>query len=273
MSRLSTRFDTLKSQGKKALIPYIVAGDPDLATSLELMHAMVEKGASVIEIGVPFSDPMAEGPSIQLAHERALVNQTSCRDIFKLVKQFREKDVDTPVLLMGYLNPFEIFGYQAVAESAHESGVDALLIVDLPPEEADELKAALDIYEIDLIFLISPTTTPRRLASIYQQASGFLYYVSLKGVTGAGHIDLNEVKTKIAEIKAVSDLPVNVGFGIKDTDSAAQLSKVADGVIVGSKIVEQCTFQDDQGNADSKRIIKSISTILSDMRSAIDNAQ
>ncbi len=266
MSRLSSCYEKLRAENKKALVPYIVVGDPDIETSLELMHAMVKAGANIIELGVPFSDPMAEGPSIQLAHERALKHNTSLKDVLTLVKKFREKDQDTPVLLMGYLNPYEIFGYDALAVAANNAGVDAFLVVDLPPEEAADFKAACSAFEIDLIFLIAPTTTQARMQAINAQASGFIYYVSLKGVTGAGHIDLEEVENKVSEIKGICELPVNVGFGIKDADSAAQLSNVADGVIVGSKLVDQCV------KGDREIIIKSITDILKDMRQAIDSA-
>lgn len=270
MSRIAKRFQELKAQNKKALIPYVVAGDPDLDFTLVLMHQMVKAGASLIELGIPFSDPMADGPSIQLGHERALENNVSCHDVLALVKSFRESDNETPIVLMGYLNPFEIFGYEKLANAASDAGVDALLIVDLPPEEASEFKQALSKKNIDLIFLIAPTTTKKRIALISQQASGFLYYVSLKGVTGAGNLDIKEVEEKIVEIRSISALPINVGFGIKDGQSAAQLSKFSDGVIIGSKLVEQCDSRNYDGNIDKIKIAHNICNILADIHSAMN---
>jgi tryptophan synthase alpha chain len=269
MSRIANRFESLKAENKKALIPYIVAGDPDLDLTLVLMHEMVEAGASLIELGIPFSDPMADGPSIQLGHERALRNNTSTRDVLALVKSFREKDSLTPIVLMGYLNPFEIFGYEKFAIAASVAGVDALLVVDLPPEEATDFKAELNKKDIDLIFLIAPTTTKERIAIINKQASGFLYYVSLKGVTGAGNFDINEVEEKISEIRSISDLPITVGFGIKDGESAAQLSSFSDGVVVGSKLVDQCVLKNYDGNLDKIKVTQSITSILREMHSAM----
>jgi tryptophan synthase alpha chain len=265
-TRLATRFESLKAQNKKALIPYIVAGDPEISMTEDFMHALVESGASVIELGMPFSDPMADGPSNQLGHERALKNKISLDDVLQLVKNFREKDQETPVVLMGYLNPIEVYGYERFSQAAGKAGVDALLIVDLPPEEAADLKAEARKQNIDLIFLIAPTTTKERIALISSQASGFLYYVSLKGVTGAGHLDIDAVEKKLADIREVSKLPVNVGFGIKDGKSAAQLAKLADGVVVGSKLVDQCALEE------KEKISSELTGILSEMRTAIDLA-
>ncbi|MCY4046036.1 MAG: tryptophan synthase subunit alpha [Cellvibrionales bacterium] len=238
MSRLTPYFEQLKSQNKKALIPYVVAGDPDLETTLAIMHQSVESGADILEIGVPFSDPMAEGPVIQAAHERALEHNVSLADTLALVAKFRETNDHTPVLLMGYANPVEAMGYPAFADRAKTSGVDAVLLVDMPPEESVRLQAALKPHGIDNIFLISPTTNDDRIAKIANVASGFLYYVSLKGVTGAGHFDIRSVEENLARISQFSDLPVCVGFGIKDADSARQVAKVADGVVVGSAVVK-----------------------------------
>jgi len=269
MSRIAKRFKALKAQNKKSLIPYVVAGDPDLDFTQLLMHKMVEAGASIIELDIPFSDPMADGPSIQQGHERALKNNVSCRDVLALAKKFREQDKETPIVLMGYLNPFEVFGYEEFASAASDAGIDALLIVDLPPEEAGAFKAELSKKNIDLIFLIAPTTTKDRIALINKQASGFLYYVSLKGVTGAGNLDIKEVEQKISEIRTISQLPINVGFGIKDGESAAQLSRFSDGVIVGSKLVDQCDLRNYDGNIDKIKITENICTILAEMHSAM----
>lgn len=264
-ARLSKCFEQLKQEARKALVPYIVAGDPDPSMTVDFMHTMVKEGASIIELGVPFSDPMADGPSIQKGHERALAHKVSCKNILSMVEQFRKTDTSTPIVLMGYLNPIEIFGYQAFADAAKAAGVDALLIVDLPPEEAAELKQALNQLDIDLIFLIAPTTTKARIQLICEQASGFLYYVSLKGVTGAGNLDIDAVNASIEEIRKVSNLPINVGFGIKDGESAARLAQIADGVVVGSTLVDQCA------STDKKAINESLASIIRDIRSALDH--
>jgi len=237
MSRLQSCFVELKKTGKKALIPYIVGGDPQKDSTVPQMHAMVAAGADVIELGVPFSDPMAEGPVIQLAHERALEHYTSLSDILAMVTEFRQKDSNTPVVLMGYLNPVEVMGYALFAERAEAAGVDAVLTVDLPPEESAGLKAELVGKGIDSIFLIAPTTTEARIKKICDSASGYIYYVSLKGVTGASHLDVTEVSEKLALIRQHSSLPLSVGFGIKDAESAKAIGAMADGVVVGSALV------------------------------------
>ena len=237
MSRLQSCFVELKKTGRKALIPYIVGGDPQKDSTVSQMHAMVEAGADVIELGVPFSDPMAEGPVIQLAHERALEHNTSLSDILVMVAEFRQKDSNTPVVLMGYLNPVEVMGYALFSERAEAAGVDAVLTVDLPPEESAGLKAELVGKGIDSIFLIAPTTTEARIKKICDSASGYIYYVSLKGVTGASHLDVAEVSEKLALIRQHSSLPLSVGFGIKDAESAKAIGAMADGVVVGSALV------------------------------------
>jgi len=228
---------SLAQQNRKAVIPYVVAGDPAPEQTLALMHALVDNGADIIELGVPFSDPMAEGPVIQLGHERALEYKVGLSDVLKIVSEFRQDNTDTPVVLMGYANPVFAMGYEAFAKAASEAGVDGVLTVDLPPEESTELKSALEAKHIDVIFLIAPTTSDSRTQSIVENASGYIYYVSLKGVTGAGHLDTNEVERKVKGIKQKTDLPVCVGFGIKDAESAAQIAAYADGVIVGSLLV------------------------------------
>ncbi|PCJ18832.1 MAG: tryptophan synthase subunit alpha [Gammaproteobacteria bacterium] len=238
MSRIKACFEALQQKARKALIPYIVAGDPDIESTLAQMHGMVDAGADIIELGVPFSDPMAEGPVIQLAHERALEHNTSLRDVLACVKKFRLTNNQTPVILMGYLNPVERFGYQAFALLASESGVDGLLTVDLPPEEAFELNEALAAQSIDSIFLIAPTTDEQRVAKICAGATGYLYYVSLKGVTGANKLNVEEVEQKLRMIRAHTKLPISVGFGIKDPESAKAVAQFADGVVVGSALVD-----------------------------------
>jgi tryptophan synthase alpha chain len=239
MNRLNVRFDKLREIGRKALIPYVTAGDPTPQITVPMMHAMVGAGANIIELGVPFSDPMADGPVIQRASERALKHNISLRDVLEMVSTFRKMDDITPVVLMGYLNPIEIMGYERFAEQAKAAGVDGVLIVDIPPEEATELLAALEKVEVYPIFLLAPTSTPERIKLICSVANGFVYYVAIKGVTGASHLDLSEVEAKVSEIREVTDLPIGVGFGIKDAETAEQISKVADAVVVGSALVSR----------------------------------
>ncbi len=265
--RLDSCFANLTKAGKKALIPYITAGDSNPAITVPLMHHMVECGADIIELGVPFSDPMADGPTIQLACERALEHNTSLCDVIAMVAEFRSKDETTPVVLMGYLNPVETMGYELFAESASKAGVDGLLTVDLPPEEGDELIPALESKQIDPVFLLSPTTTAERTQRIASAGSGYLYYVSLKGVTGSSTLNVDEVASKVAEIRQLSSLPVGVGFGIKDAQSAAAVSAVSDGVIVGSAIVK--IIQDNVDDADT--IHSEIGKLLLSMRQAMDH--
>lgn len=237
MSRLAGCLQALQVKQRKAVIPYIVAGDPWPQATVALMHAMVAAGANVIELGVPFSDPMAEGPVIQLAHERALAHNISLKNVLDMVQNFREKDDNTPVVLMGYANPVEVMGYELFASRAAKAGIDAVLTVDMPPEEAHDLNSELAKQQIDSIFLIAPTTTEQRVEKICAQASGYIYYVSLKGVTGAGNLDVAEVKKNVLLIKSKTSLPVCVGFGIKDAESAKAIAQCADGVVVGSVLV------------------------------------
>jgi len=266
MSRLKTVFETLRQQKLTALIPFITAGDPQPGFSVPLMHQLVAAGANIIELGVPFSDPMADGPVIQAADERALEHHVSLVDVIDMVKQFRQDDEKTPVVLMGYLNPIEILGYQQFAQLASEAGVDGVLIVDMPPEEADEFTALMTQYSINTIFLISPTTNAERIQKICQFASGYLYYVSLKGVTGANTLDVDSVARKLTEIRSITDLPVGVGFGIKDGETAQAVSRVADAVVVGSALVKMIAeYQDDQEKMNQK-----VSGIMREMRSMMD---
>ena len=237
MNRIARRFSKLRQQGRKAVVPYITAGDPSPDQTLPLMHAMVEAGADVIELGVPFSDPMADGPVIQAACERALAHHVSLRQVLEMVRRFRQDDNDTPVVLMGYLNPVEIMGFEAFAEAAAEAGVDGALTVDMPPEEGDELLQALNSHGIAPIFLLAPNTEGVRMERICRAARGFVYYVSLKGVTGAATLDVESVARKMEQIRQCTDLPIGVGFGIRDAQSAARIGAVADAVVVGSAIV------------------------------------
>ncbi len=266
MSRITPCFTNLNSKGKKALIPYITAGDSNPSITVPLMHAMVEAGADMIELGVPFSDPMADGPTIQLACERALIHHTSLNDVIAMTAEFRKKDNKTPIIFMGYLNPVEAMGYQVFADKAQAAGVDALLTVDLPPEEGAELVKILNNADIDPIFLLSPTTTDARIKKISDSGSGFLYYVSLKGVTGSSTLNVTEVAERVERIKLISSMPVGVGFGIKDAASASAVSAVADGVIVGSAIVK--IIENNVDDADT--IMSEISKLLASMRQAMD---
>jgi tryptophan synthase alpha chain len=266
MSRIKTTLDALQSAGKKALIPYITGGDPKPEWTEDLMHSLVEAGADIIEIGVPFSDPMADGPVIQLACERALVHDTSLADIFSIVESFRKKDKNTPVVLMGYLNPIEMMGYEIFAARAAAAKVDGVLIVDLPPEDADKLVPHLKVAGLDAIFLIAPTTTDERIASICQHSSGYVYYVSVKGVTGSASLNVEDVAEKVQTIKSIHDIPVGVGFGIRDAASAASVAKTSDGVIVGSVLVNLIADNQD----DLSAIKQGLHDTLSSMRQAMD---
>ena len=269
MSRIAGCFDALSKAGRKALVPYIVAGDPGSDFTVPMMHKLVEQGADILEIGVPFSDPMAEGPVIQLAHERALEAGVGLRKVLAMVASFRQQDTTTPVVLMGYANPVEHMGYAAFAQAAAAAGIDGLLTVDIPPEESHELNAELKKVEIDNIFLIAPTSTEQRIRSISELASGYIYYVSLKGVTGAGHLDISSVSDKLAEIKSISSLPVTVGFGIKDAESAAAIGRLCEGVVVGSALVDLALSLKHQGES-QQSILDQSTVLISDMRKALD---
>ncbi len=267
MSRISQRLNQAKASGKKILVAYVVNGDPFPQATLPTLHAMVEQGVDVIELGVPFSDPMAEGPVIQKGHERALEHGTSLKGTLEIVKQFRATDNTTPVVLMGYANPVERFGYAEFARAAAEAGIDGLLTVDLPPEEVAVLKAELDANGLDNIFLLAPTTTVDRAKKIAAHASGFLYYVSLKGVTGAGHLDVAAVRAKLDEFGQLTDLPVCVGFGIKDPETAKAIASLADGVVIGSVLVDRMGAQADKK---AEEIAASVGDIISSIRTAIN---
>ncbi|NYT81839.1 tryptophan synthase subunit alpha [Alcaligenaceae bacterium] len=225
-------------KGRTALIPYITAGDPSIEATPRLMHALVRAGADVIELGVPFSDPMADGPVIQRAGERAICRGVGLRQVLDMVAEFRLQNQDTPVVLMGYANPIERMGPAVFAERAQQAGVDGVLVVDYPPEEIESFAELLGKAEIDPIFLLAPTSTQERMSKIGQLARGYVYYVSLKGVTGAGHLDTADVAARLAEIRRHVSIPVGVGFGIRDADSAKRLSECADAVVIGSKLIE-----------------------------------
>ncbi len=264
-TRIETTFDTLKAQNKKALIPYIMAGDPYPAVTVELMHKLVEHGADIIEVGLPFSDPMADGPVIAHAAERALAAGTSTRDAIEMVREFRKTNTTTPVLVMGYLNPVEIIGYDAFSDMCADAGVDAILMVDLPPKEAGDFPKKLTARTdnpMNQIFLLSPTTEPARRAKVIAECSGFIYYVSLKGVTGSASLDVAAVSEQVQKIKAETNIPVCVGFGIRDGASAKALGAVADGVIVGSELVKNFA---DIDASDSQAVAAAIDKLLAKM--------
>lgn len=238
MNRIDVRFTLLAATARKALVPFITTGDPSRSATVPVMHALVAAGADVIELGVPFSDPMADGPTIQRSSERALARGVNTSFVFDCVRTFRSSDNETPVVLMGYLNPVEIRGIERYAIDAAAAGVDGVLLVDLPPEEAGPIRAMFNAHGVQLISLAAPTTTPERMARLANDAQGYLYYVSFAGVTGAGKFDADEVAAKAGALRAQSRVPVLVGFGIRDAESAAALAPCADGVVVGSALVE-----------------------------------
>ncbi len=272
MSRIAGHFRKLAEERRTALIPYVVAGDPGQAYTVPLMHRLVENGADILELGVPFSDPMAEGPVIQLAHERALANGTSLSAALAMVREFRATDTTTPVLLMGYANPVMRMGYAAFADAAAAAGLDALLTVDIPPEEVEGINSELQRVAMDNIFLVAPTTPEERIARIAGRASGFIYYVSLKGVTGAGHLDTAEVANRVDAIRRHSPLPVAVGFGIKDAASARAVAQAADGVVVGSALVHAMAETIENGG-EPTAAIEAAAALLGDIRKGIDSAR
>ena len=270
MTRLSTCFDALRADNRKAVIPYIVAGDPSREGTVTLMHRLVDAGADIVELGVPFSDPMSEGPVIQKGHERALANGISLRDVLAMVTEFREHNTDTPVVVMGYANPVERMGYASFADACAQAGVDGLITVDLPPEEVKPLNAELTRVSIDNIFLISPTTPEGRIKTIVESASGFIYYVAVKGVTGAGHLDTAEVFSYMSKIKAETALPVCVGFGIKDAASASSIASVADGAVVGSALIDIMAQAMADGDTEQTAADHAIA-LLAEIRQGVDH--
>lgn len=264
MNRIVTTFATLKSQDRKALIPFVTAGDPDPSITVPLMHEMVRSGVDIIELGVPFSDPMADGPTIQRSSERALKHHVSLNDVFTMVSEFRKTDMKTPVVLMGYANPIEAMGYEVFSAKAKASGVDGVLTVDYPPEESDAWVVELNKHEIAAIFLISPTTLQSRMQHVAKLAQGFVYYVSLKGVTGASNLNLSEVADMLSQLREHISIPIGVGFGIRDGATAKAVSKLADAVVVGSRIIEEIE------QSPKAEIISNVGNLLSTLRHAID---
>lgn len=271
MTRIETAFESLKQQNKKALIPYVMAGDPSPDSFVGLMHDLVNHGANMIEVGLPFSDPMADGPTVALAGERALAGGTSTHQALQMVKKFRETDSTTPVILMGYLNPIEIIGYEEFIRLCDDSGVDGVLVVDLPPAESGDFVQRLAEHNMNKIFLLSPTTLTERRKQVMTHCGGYIYYVSLKGVTGSASLDTAAVGEQVQAIKKETDLPICVGFGIRDGQSAAAIGEYADGVIVGSELVKNFTGLD--SNSSQEEIAAAQAKIMEKMdelRQALD---
>ena len=267
MSRLAATFEALSKSGRKALVPFITAGDPRPDFTLPMMHAMVEAGVDVIELGVPFSDPMADGPVIQKASERALEHKMSLRRTLAIATEFRKTNQHTPVVLMGYVNPIEAMGYEDFANAAQRAEIDGVLTVDLPPEEAEECAALLKARDIDPIFLLAPNSGDERIKKMDAVGSGYLYYVSLKGVTGAGHLNTADVETKLKQIRANTGLPVAIGFGVKDAQTAKTVANLGDGVVIGSALISKIEANLD----DPERAKKEIVELLVAMRQAMDS--
>ena len=267
MSRIQNAFQRLNGESRKALIPFITAGDPDAELTLPLMHALVEAGADVIELGVPFSDPMADGPTIQRASERALARGMSLRKVLQLVIDFRLSNAQTPVVLMGYANPIEAMGLEKFAAAASTAGVDGVLVVDYPPEEAEKFGAAMKANGMDPIFLIAPTSTAERIAQVAKIASGYVYYVSLAGVTGSGALNVEAVAERLPAIREKTGLPVGVGFGIRDAATAARIAAFADAVVVGSRIIEEIE------KSTAETACANVKALVADIRRGMDEVK
>jgi tryptophan synthase alpha chain len=266
VSRISATFKQLQESGRKALIPFFSVGDPNLSTCVPLMHSLVASGADILELGIPFSDPMADGPTIQRSSERALKNGVTLPDVLEAVREFRLQDSTTPVVLMGYANPIEQMGLETFARHCAQTGVDGVLVVDYPANEAGELASCLKQYGVDTIFLLAPTSTEERIRAISAMASGYIYYVSLKGVTGAGGIDLADVSKQIQRIRQSAKVPVGVGFGVRDGATARALSELADGVVVGSRIVEEIE------SSAADQVPAQVGQLIRQFRQAMDGA-
>lgn len=263
MNRIDIRFASLKQQNRKALIPFITAGDPSREMTVPLLHALVAAGADVLELGVPFSDPMADGPTIQRASERALKLGVSLRSVLDMVAEFRQQDAITPVVLMGYGNPIEAMGWAAFAQRAALVGVDGVLTVDFPPEESHDAFEHLQRHNIAPIFLLAPTTKESRIAQVAKLARGYVYYVSLKGVTGSGSIDLSAIEEKMPQLRKHINLPIGVGFGIRDAATAKAVAALCDGVVVGSRIVQEIE------DSSATKVLENVGRLVKELRAAI----
>jgi tryptophan synthase alpha chain len=265
-NRIDERFSALSEAGRCALVPFVTAGYPAAEWSVPILRALVDAGSDIIELGVPFSDPMADGPVIQAASEKAIANGVTLASVLELVRQFRREDSVTPIVLMGYLNPIERYGYEAFANDAGAAGVDGLLLVDCPPEEMGLLRSRLNEQDIYPICLVAPTTTEARMESISKQARGYIYYVSFKGITGADRLNASGLAEPLARLRRHTDLPLSVGFGIKDPESAAAVAGVADGVVIGSALIEALA------DADSVETAREcVTRFLAPIRTAMDN--
>lgn len=268
MSRISSTFRTRKEQNRKVLATFVTAGDPNPRITSDLMQTLVRHGADLVELGVPFSDPMADGPVIQRANERALEQGTALSNVLEMVERFRSVDQHTPVVLMGYLNPIEMYGYENFADDAAAAGVDGVIVVDMPPEEASVLNRHLRARDIDQVFLVTPTTTGQRIEMIAEMASGFLYYVSVKGTTGGKEADARQVAGKLRLVRSKTDLPLAVGFGIKDAATAAQVADCCDAIVIGSALVEKIHAADAAG----VDIVAEAGSFIAPVRHSLDNA-
>ena len=264
MSRIQSCFEALGKSKRKALIPYITAGDPHPSLTVPLMRALVEAGSDILELGVPFSDPMADGPVIQRSGERALKHGVGLNDVLRMVGEFRRADSATPIVLMGYANPIEAMGVAKFAAAAKAAGIDGVIVVDYPPEECLEFSALMKRNDIDPIFLLAPTSTKKRIDEVARSGSGYLYYVSLRGVTGAANIDLSDVAAHIPQIRAATRLPIGVGFGIRDAESARRVAQTADAVVIGSRIIQEI----EAGAAD--QAVSRVKAFLRPIREALD---
>jgi tryptophan synthase alpha chain len=264
MSRIQGRFEALAKAKRKALIPYITAGDPHPALTVPLLRALVESGADILELGVPFSDPMADGPVVQRSGERALKFGVGLKDVLQLVRQFRETDQTTPIVLMGYANPIEAMGVENFIGAAKIAGVDGVIVVDYPPEECREFAALAKKNDIDPVFLLAPTSTKKRIDEVARSGSGYLYYVSLRGVTGAANIDISEIKEKIPSIRKATKMPIGVGFGIRDAESAKRIAQTADAVVIGSRIIQEIEA------GDAAHAVTRVKAFLKPIREALD---
>jgi len=265
MSRIQGRFEALAKAKRKALIPYITAGDPHPSLTVPLMRGLVEAGADILELGVPFSDPMADGPVIQRAGERALKHGVGLSDVLKLVVEFRKADQATPIVLMGYANPIEAMGVERFVAAAKAAEVDGVIVVDYPPEECEQFAAQAKKAGIDPIFLLAPTSTEKRIEQVGRVGSGYLYYVSLRGITGASNIDLSDVAARIPKIRAATRLPIGVGFGIRDAESARRVAQTADAVVIGSRIIQEIE------DAGPDQAVARVKQLLIPIRKALDS--
>ena len=264
MSRIQGRFQALARDKRKALIPYITAGDPHPSLTVPLMRALVEAGADIVELGVPFSDPMADGPVVQRAGERALKHGVGLANVLSMVKEFRKSDDATPIVLMGYANPIEAMGVEQFVAAAKAADIDGVIVVDYPPEECEQFAALAKKHAIDPVFLLAPTSTDKRIEQVARVGSGYLYYVSLRGITGASNIDLGEVAARIPKIRAATKLPIGVGFGIRDAESARRVAQSADAVVIGSRIIQEI----EAGSAD--QAVSRVKAFLKPIREALD---